>query len=145
MVGSGKNCDLIEVHRLRPAPFPGCPMCERELKVPLPAIAQLRIPRTTSPWMSVRRKSRPEYRLGVGFTRNFGPPGEIREVHVLRGKTFTQVNDGVSGYLSHSLIPLYFGLGEVGGVEKVEVTWPSGGQQVVEGLELGKRHTIQEL
>jgi len=60
------------------------------------------------------------------------------------GKTFTQVNDGVSGYLSHSLIPLYFGLGEIADVEKIEVTWPSGVQQGVAGLALGKMHTMQE-
>ena len=54
------------------------------------------------------------------------------------------MNDGVSGYLSHSLIPLYFGLGEAAEVEKIEVTWPSGEQLVVEGLELGKTHTIEE-
>ncbi|MFT6864873.1 MAG: hypothetical protein ACJAVK_003444 [Akkermansiaceae bacterium] len=60
------------------------------------------------------------------------------------GKTFTQANDGVSGYLSHSLIPLYFGLGEIAEVEKIEVTWPSGVQQGLAGLALGKMHTIQE-
>ena len=42
------------------------------------------------------------------------------------GKTQTKVNDGVSGYLSHSLIPLYFGLGEADAIEKIEVVWPSG-------------------
>lgn len=79
----------------------------------------------------------------VGSKSNRDGLGSVVKV-TAGGKTFTQVNDGVSGYLSHSLIPLYFGLGEAGGVEKVEVTWPSGVQQVVEGLELGKTHTIQE-
>ena len=60
------------------------------------------------------------------------------------GKSYSQVHDGVTGYLSHGLIPLYFGLGNAGEVEKVEVTWPSGQTQVVEGLALGKSHTIRE-
>jgi hypothetical protein len=49
------------------------------------------------------------------------------------GKTLTQFNDGKSGYLSQSLIPLYFGLGEATNVERVEVRWPSGIKQVLNG------------
>ena len=60
------------------------------------------------------------------------------------GKTLAQVNDGVSGYLSHSLIPLYFGLGESGTVEKIEITWPSGAKTPLGGLSVGKVHTIKE-
>ena len=60
------------------------------------------------------------------------------------GKSYSQVNDGVTGYLSHGLIPLYFGLGDAGGIEKVEVIWPSGQTQELEGLELGKTHTVRE-
>jgi hypothetical protein len=47
------------------------------------------------------------------------------------GKTYTQFHDGKSGYLSQSLIPLYFGLGEATSVERVEVRWPSGIRQVL--------------
>ena len=43
----------------------------------------------------------------------------------------TQVNDGKSGYLSQSRLPLYFGLGEAAAVERVEVLWPSGLRQVI--------------
>jgi len=39
--------------------------------------------------------------------------------------------DGKSGYLSQSALPLYVGLGDEGGVERVEVDWPSGRKQVV--------------
>jgi hypothetical protein len=49
------------------------------------------------------------------------------------GKTYTQFHDGASGYLSHSLLPLYFGLGKAEKVEKIEVTWPSGKKQTVAG------------
>jgi hypothetical protein len=49
------------------------------------------------------------------------------------GKSSVQVNDGKSGYLSQSSLPLYFGLGEATSVDKIEVDWPSGQQQVIDG------------
>ncbi|HEY7290985.1 MAG TPA: CRTAC1 family protein [Vicinamibacterales bacterium] len=47
------------------------------------------------------------------------------------GRTFMKVNDGKSGYLSQSALPLYFGLGDADRIERVEVDWPSGKKQVV--------------
>ena len=49
------------------------------------------------------------------------------------GKTYMKYHDGKSGYLSQSLIPLYFGLGEAATVNRVEVQWPSGIKQVITG------------
>jgi hypothetical protein len=43
------------------------------------------------------------------------------------------VFDGNSGYLSHSLYPLYFGLGASDSISGIEVTWPSGKVQKVQG------------
>mgnify|MGYP003308245185 CR=1 FL=1 len=47
--------------------------------------------------------------------------------------SYTKVQDGVSGYLSHSDAPLYFGLGDVAKVDSIEVTWPSSAKQTVSG------------
>jgi len=53
-----------------------------------------------------------------------------------KGQTYTQYNDGKSGYLSQSVLPLYFGLGEATKIDGIEVDWPSGRKQVVsQGLD----------
>jgi hypothetical protein len=60
-------------------------------------------------------------------------------------RNFFQVNDGKSGYLSQSSLPLYFGLGESGTVDEIEVIWPSGKRQTVPGpMAAGKLVTIRE-
>jgi hypothetical protein len=39
--------------------------------------------------------------------------------------------DGASGYLSHGVYPLYFGLGAAESVDRIDVAWPSGKTQTV--------------
>jgi hypothetical protein len=64
-----------------------------------------------------------------GTQSNRDGPGAIVNVITTSG-TYTKVHDGVSGYLSHSVLPLYFGLGdEDTRVAGIEVTWPSGVKQ----------------
>jgi hypothetical protein len=60
------------------------------------------------------------------------------------GQTWTQWNDGSSGYLSHSLMPLYFGLGDAEKVDSVEVTWPSGKTQTVRSPKVNTQIEIVE-
>jgi len=45
---------------------------------------------------------------------------------LVQGKTFTQAQDGKSGYFAQSSLPLYFGLGSAEKVDQVEVRWASG-------------------
>ena len=61
------------------------------------------------------------------------------------GQVYTKYNDGKSGYLSQSALPLYFGLGEAEKIEGVEVDWPSGRKQVVtQGLDINRTLQIVE-
>ena len=46
------------------------------------------------------------------------------------GAAFAEIdNDGKSGYLAQSVLPLYFGLGDAEKADRVEVGWPSGRKQ----------------
>jgi cytochrome oxidase Cu insertion factor (SCO1/SenC/PrrC family) len=58
--------------------------------------------------------------------------GAVLELHVGETKLLTR-HDGKSGYLSQSRMPLYFGLGRAGQVDRIEVTWPSGAKQTIHG------------
>jgi hypothetical protein len=60
------------------------------------------------------------------------------------GSTYTQVMDGNSGYLSHSVMPLYFGLGSAISVDRIEVAWPSGKLQTVSGPKMNSRVVVRE-
>jgi hypothetical protein len=67
-------------------------------------------------------------------------------VHVhAGGHTFTKYNDGKSGYLSQSALPLYFGLGDAKKIDEVEVDWPSGRKQLLsQGIETNQTLRITE-
>jgi hypothetical protein len=59
--------------------------------------------------------------------------------------SYTKWQDGKSGYLGQSDMPLYFGLGDDPVIQSIEVLWPSGIRQVItQGLESGKLIKIQE-
>ncbi|MEQ8207132.1 MAG: ASPIC/UnbV domain-containing protein, partial [Woeseia sp.] len=74
-------------------------------------------------------------RSGIGAT-----------VRVIAGNdVYTKIQDGKSGYISQSLYPLYFGLGNNTQVDRVEVTWPSGKHQTVDhDIDLNQLITISE-
>ena len=65
------------------------------------------------------------------------------------GNRYTQVLDGKSGYLSQSLMPLYFGLGEAKKIDSITIHWPSGKTQsiaskVIDQIELQTTIAISE-
>jgi hypothetical protein len=63
----------------------------------------------------------------------------------INGQTYTKYNDGKSGYLSQSVLPLYFGLGDATKIDRIEVDWPSGQKQVVsKGLDENQTLRITE-
>ncbi len=55
-------------------------------------------------------------------------------------RVYTKYQDGKSGYLSQSVLPLYFGLGDAETIDRIEVDWPSGRKQV-ETAQLGINRT----
>jgi hypothetical protein len=66
----------------------------------------------------------------VGTKSNRNGLGATVRLHA-GAQTYTRYNDGKSGYLSQSVLPLYFGLAESSKIDSIEVHWPSGRNQVV--------------
>ena len=61
------------------------------------------------------------------------------------GRKQVQVNDGKSGYLAQSVLPVYFGLGDAASAQSLTVRWPTGKQQVVKGpIPSGARLLVKE-
>ncbi|HWO32463.1 MAG TPA: CRTAC1 family protein [Candidatus Acidoferrum sp.] len=80
----------------------------------------------------------------VGTKSNRNGLGATVRLHA-NGQTYTRYNDGKSGYLSQSVLPLYFGLGESKIVDRLEVDWPSGRRQVItKALQENQTVTISE-
>jgi hypothetical protein len=79
-----------------------------------------------------------------GTTSNRNGLGAIVRVRA-GGQVYTKYNDGKSGYLSQSALPLYFGLGDAETIDGVEVDWPSGRKQVeTQRLEINRTLQIVE-
>jgi hypothetical protein len=80
----------------------------------------------------------------VGTTSNRDGLGAV--VTVTAGSsTYTKVMDGNSGYLSHSVYPLYFGLGKAQAADGLQVRWPSGKRQIVQQpLAINATLTVKE-
>ncbi len=68
----------------------------------------------------------------TGTTSNRDALGAVVTV-VTSEASYMKVNDGQSGYLSHSRAPLYFGLNESDEVSEIRCQWPSGSVQLIAG------------
>lgn len=68
----------------------------------------------------------------IGTHSNRNALGATVQVHA-GNQTYTKVNDGKSGYISQSQLPLYFGLDKAKSVDAIEIVWPSGHRQLLAG------------
>jgi hypothetical protein len=80
----------------------------------------------------------------IGTSSNRDGLGATVRVHA-GGQVYAKYNDGKSGYLSQSVLPLYFGLGDATKIDRIEVEWPSGRKQVLtDGLTVNTTLRITE-
>lgn len=82
--------------------------------------------------LSAKKKVRCLKTKLVGTKSNRSGLGAVVTV-VAGDRQYTKVHDGQSGYLSQSLLPLYFGLDRADKADRIEVLWPSGTQQTLNG------------
>jgi len=86
-------------------------------------------------WLKVKLKGTKSNRDGLGATVTV----------TVAGKDYMKVMDGQSGYLSHSITPLYFGLGDAHSGDKIIVRWPSGTTTTLNGpIKANRMITIKE-
>jgi hypothetical protein len=86
-------------------------------------------------WLKIVLRGTASNRNGLGATVRVSAGGQ----------SFYRYNDGKSGYLSQSVLPLYFGLGSARTIDSVEVRWPAGRKQVLtQNLQENQTLTIAE-
>ena len=86
-------------------------------------------------WLKIVLEGTQSNRNGLGATVRVRSGGQIH----------TKYNDGKSGYLAQSVLPLYFGLGDSARIDRIEVDWPSGRKQVLTtGIEENQTLRIRE-
>jgi len=79
----------------------------------------------------------------VGEQSNHDAIGAVVKVTTNLGTQQAVVHTGGS-YCSQSQLPLIFGLGPVGQVDRVEVIWPLGRRQIFQNLRANRYHRIHE-
>jgi enediyne biosynthesis protein E4 len=57
---------------------------------------------------------------------------------------YSKQNGAKSDYLSQSVLPLYFGLGDTPKVDRVEIAWPSGRRQVITNVQPNQILSVTE-
>jgi hypothetical protein len=81
-------------------------------------------------WLEVKLEGRASNRGGLG-------------AHVTIGRQ-TKVMSSSRGYASSTLAPLHFGLGTAAVLQRIEVRWPGGKAQVVEGVAVDRVVVVRE-
>jgi hypothetical protein len=87
-----------------------------------------------SNWLNIRTVGTKSNRCGIG-TRIRLTAGDLTQIAVVRSG---------SSYLSTSDIRVCFGLGKEAGASKIQVVWPSGRTQVMNGVKANQFLTIEE-
>ncbi len=83
-------------------------------------------------WVRFRLQGRPPNTDAIGARLELEAGGQVQ---------FRQVMPTRS-YLSQVELPVTFGLGEVGRIDRLVITWPDGSEQTLEGLEPDRLHRI---
>jgi hypothetical protein len=79
----------------------------------------------------------------VGTTSNRSAIGARVTIVTADGRQMQEVRGGGS-YYSQSDFRLHFGLGQARGIERVDVRWPNGREEVWKGLAVDRFHTLTE-
>lgn len=86
-------------------------------------------------WLSVRLEGTVSNRQGIGA---------VVTVRLGDARRLVRMNSGQSGYLSHSDLPLYFGLDTAKTATAIEVRWPSGKISTVAGPLRGHVRVVEK-
>ena len=78
-----------------------------------------------------------------GTKSNRDAIGAVVRIH-RDGQVMTRQVSGASGYLSQSSQMVHFGLGESPAMDRIEITWPSGLKQTLDGVAANTLHQVVE-
>jgi len=78
-----------------------------------------------------------------GYQVQSQQPGRHPCGYTAAGKSTHNITMGKSGYLSQSVLPLYFGLGDSAKIDSIDVTWPSGTKQTIT-KKLGRKSNAED-
>ncbi len=85
-------------------------------------------------WLRLKLVGRADNRDAIGA-----------EVEVRAGEhTWRRLVSPTRGYLSQSELPLTFGLGKLDAIDAINITWPNGQVQKLEGLPVDRMHAIEQ-
>jgi hypothetical protein len=97
-----------------------------------PALLKNQGPRKNSVWVRLEGVKSNRSAIGARVTVEAGGRRQMQEVL------------GGGSYYSQNELALFFGLGDVKTIDKLEVRWPAGGVESWEGLEANQKYVISE-